>query len=206
MKKAAAIMAALAVLALAGGVLAARALAASALTDHALTADDDCAACMKKCREARATKKMGLTEDQQKKLKALGEKYGPQQKQLGEERRKLVKELAQKVKAEAKDADLQATLDAMAKNRASVEALRDKREKESRAILTPAQQAKFVLRMVKQARGGKQMRRPGKRGMREGGPAGPGRRGPGMRGEGSGEGSRSAAVPPLGEEDPDEDL
>jgi Spy/CpxP family protein refolding chaperone len=165
---------------------------------------------MKKCRQARAAKKMGLTEDQQKKLKALGEKYGPQQKQLGEERRKLVKDLAQKVKTQAKDADFQATLDALAKNRGSAEALRDKREKESRAILTPAQQAKFVLRMVRQAMGGKQqMRRPGRKDMRRGGP-GMRRSRPGMRGEGFGEGfgkgSRSAAVPPMGEEDPDEDL
>jgi Spy/CpxP family protein refolding chaperone len=184
MKRIAAIVAGLAVLALAGGVLAA--------ADGVRAADDECADCMKKCARMKAAKRMGLTEDQQKKLSALGEKYGPEAKKLAAERRDLVKELARQVRSEAKEADLQKTLDSLAKNRAASEALRDRREKDSRAILTPVQQARFVLRMAREARDGK----AGMRGPRmHQGPRRPGMRGPGA-GDGGWGGERRGAMAP----------
>ena len=99
----------------------------------------------------RVVKALDLSKDQQEKLKALWEKkgktVGPLRKQRGEQ----LKELKGFLKSEPNDAQLTAKLNALRRTQEKINRAEQGHRKSVRAILTPTQQAKFVLRMARSA-------------------------------------------------------
>jgi Spy/CpxP family protein refolding chaperone len=94
-------------------------------------------------------KKLGLTDDQTVKLKAIAEAQKAAMKPLWDKQKDLTKKLKEQVDAKASDTDIQATLTELQTNRT---AMRDQMEQfrtQKDAILTPTQQAKMLLHMHK---------------------------------------------------------
>ncbi len=113
---------------------------------------------------------LGLTQEQKDKLAELRKTNMEALRPLREARAKLLKELAELVKANAKDADLTAKLDQLKENQKAIREQGEKNREAVAAILTPMQQAKAVL-MAQQFVRNRALRR----GMRG---EGPGRSGP----------------------------
>lgn len=89
--------------------------------------------------------KLGLSDDQVAKLKEVFKNQRESTKPIREKMRADMQELQNKRKAKASDADLKTTLDALAADRQDMQVARQKLQDQIREILTPEQQAKFVL-------------------------------------------------------------
>ncbi|MBI4678847.1 MAG: periplasmic heavy metal sensor [Elusimicrobia bacterium] len=143
------------------------------------------------CAKSRMGKRLGLTEDQAKKMKEINksrrEAVSPLRKKLQEEMRNL----RQLVRDEATDKEIQASLTRLQDSRKSMQAETEKFKGKLEAVLTPSQQAKMLLAMGKLARGKAGFGRQG-RGMHQGmrGRRGGWGGGQGGWGEGRGGGQR----------------
>ena len=91
--------------------------------------------------------KLGLSDDQVSKLKALFKSQRSVTKPLRDKLKSDMDDLQKKVDAKASDADLKKVLDSLSDDRKNLEAARQKMVDQIREILTPLQQAKFVLAM-----------------------------------------------------------
>jgi len=103
-------------------------------------------------------KELGLTADQQAKLKAIGESQRAEMKPIREQLKTLHKELKGLVDGKAGDEKIGAKLAELEKARESAQAIQRKYTEQRKAVLTPTQRAKMVLKMG--GKGGK----PGKKG------------------------------------------
>lgn len=96
---------------------------------------------------AKLKDKLGLSDDQVKKLDASMAALKESVKPLREQVKKDMTALKEQLKAKAKDDEIQSTLDALKKDR---DAMRDAMEKhmaDLKDILTPTQRAKMVVKM-----------------------------------------------------------
>jgi len=91
--------------------------------------------------------KLGLTDDQVAKLKTLFDSQREAGKPLMDQTKIDMDTLQQKVDTKASDVDLKKALDVLSGDRKAMEANRQKMEDQLRQILTPFQQAKWVLSM-----------------------------------------------------------
>ena len=114
----------------------------------------------------RMAEKLGLSEDQKTKLKALHEKQAESWKALGEEMRASIKALKAGVDGGAKDSELVKLMGAVEASKAKMRAQEDKSVQDMKKILTVPQQAKAALFFAHKA---KEMREGGREGMRNGG-------------------------------------
>jgi len=96
--------------------------------------------------------KLGLTDDQVKKLDDLRASEKAEMKPLREKAHAIIEKLEGQVKSKASDSDIKATLDEAEANHAAVEQLEDKFKQSHQAILTPTQQAKMLLHRMKHER------------------------------------------------------
>ena len=116
-------------------------------------------------RGARMARALDLNEDQRGQLKSLGEKRGKALRPLQKQRRDQLEELRLLVKNEAKDARLERELNALKRTRDKIYRIEEQHRKDMQAVLTPIQQAKFVLRLA--YRGETLNKRRGQRGDRD---------------------------------------
>lgn len=96
--------------------------------------------------------KLGLTEDQVNKIKALMESTGKNMEQLHKQVRDDMKALADKMDAKASDNELKSVLDNLNTDHQKIQDARKNVLEKMRAILTPTQQAKSILAFGKKAR------------------------------------------------------
>ena len=94
---------------------------------------------------AKMQKKLGLTDDQTAKMKALHDSEKEAMKPLWEKQKDLMKTLEGQVKAKASDTDIQATLDAMKSNHEAMRSQMEQFQTQKDAILTPTQRAQMML-------------------------------------------------------------
>lgn len=99
----------------------------------------------------RVMKALDLSEDQQGKLKALWKKKSETMRPLHKQRAEQLKALRSLLKSESKNAQLTAKLNALTRIQEKVARAEQSHRKSVRAILTPTQQAKFVLRFARSA-------------------------------------------------------
>jgi Spy/CpxP family protein refolding chaperone len=100
--------------------------------------------------------KLGLTDDQVAKLKAMGEANKNAFKPFMEKERGIIAKLNDQVVNKAPDADIQTTLNDLKANRSAMKEQMEKMQDEKDTILTPTQQAKRILareKMFKHAHG-----------------------------------------------------
>jgi Spy/CpxP family protein refolding chaperone len=90
-------------------------------------------------------KELGLSADQQAKLKAIGENQRAEIQPLRERLKALRKEIKELVDAKAGDDKISAKLDELGKVRADIQAARRKYAGQREAVLTPSQRAKSIL-------------------------------------------------------------
>lgn len=102
-------------------------------------------------RMERVVKALDLSKDQQENLKALWEKKGKTLKPLQKQRGEQLRELKGFLKSEPNDARLTAKLNALNRTQEKIDRAEQGHRKSVRAILTPTQQAKFVLRIARRA-------------------------------------------------------
>jgi Spy/CpxP family protein refolding chaperone len=95
----------------------------------------------------RMKEKLGLSDSQAAKLKDLFKKQMEETKPLRDQMKIDMDTLQQKIDTKASDADVKKVLDALSADRKSMEASRQNMEDAVREILSPTQQAKFVLSM-----------------------------------------------------------
>ena len=105
----------------------------------------------------RLKEKLGLTDDQAVKLKGLFKKQMEDTRSLRDQMRIDMDTLRQKVDMKTSDSEIKKLLDALSADRDKIEEGRRKMEKNLREILTPTQQAKFLMGM--RARGMEMMHR-----------------------------------------------
>jgi|GEM_PF-2240155 len=145
--------------------------------------------------------RLGLSEEQVTKLKAIADEQGKQAEPLREALKVAVEKLRWQLDSKADPKDLAATLDEIDKDRHELENLHDKAEKKIAGLLTPPQRAmRFLLENGNRAMRGDEGgfgrgRRPGRE-ARDGS-AGPDRGGPpDVRGGGDGSLDRGGDGPP----------
>lgn len=137
---------------------------------------------------AKLKEKLGLSDEQSAKFKDAEKAHFAAMKPLHQKMKELMEKLHGQVEAKASDGDLTATLDALKAQRQSVMDEQEKFHAALRGILTPTQQAKFVL-------GAAHRMKARMEGMRERGE---------KRGERGGRGERRGP-PPAKDEDGDDD-
>jgi len=93
--------------------------------------------------------KLGLSDDQVKKLEDLRASEKAEMKPLRDKGHALVEKLEGQIKSKASDADIKATLDELAANHNSMEQIEDKSKESRSSILTPTQQAKMLVSRMK---------------------------------------------------------
>jgi len=91
--------------------------------------------------------KLGLTDDQAAKLKETFKKQMEANKPLRDQEKIDIDTLQQKVDTKASDSDIKDALDKLSADRKSMQAAQDNSMDKIRGILTPIQQAKWVLTM-----------------------------------------------------------
>lgn len=111
--------------------------------------------------------KLGLTDAQATQLKDLFQKQREDTKPLRDQVKIDMDTLKQKVDTKASDSAVKGTLDALSADRKAMQSDREKFMEKIRTILTPTQQAKFVLGM--KARGGEMMKKWKEHGKRPSG-------------------------------------
>ncbi len=121
---------------------------------------------------AKMKEKLGLSDDQAAKLKDAMKAHGEAMKPIGKQLKELMEKLHSQVEDKASDGDLKATLDALRNARKSMMDEQEKFHATVAGVLTPTQQAKFVLGAAHEMR------------ARMGGRGGRGGRGERMRGRG----------------------
>lgn len=104
---------------------------------------------------ANMKEKLGLSEDQAKKLKALQESQGKDMKTLQRKMRDLMAKLEDQVDDKATDSALDATLKELKVAQKEMMAAHEKLQEAREAILTPTQRAKGLLMMRGGHGGGK---------------------------------------------------
>ena len=92
-------------------------------------------------------KRLDLSDGQVSKLKELFKKQREEAKPIRDQLRIDMDKLRQKVDTKAADSDLKDLLDQLQKDRQTLQSAREKLTDQLRDILSPAQQAKFVLGM-----------------------------------------------------------
>lgn len=95
----------------------------------------------------RMKEKLGLTAEQEAKLKDVRKAHLEAMKPLGRKMKDGVKKLEDQLKAKASDAELQATLDSLKAARKEMSAEQERFHESLASFLTPAQQAKMVVWM-----------------------------------------------------------
>jgi Spy/CpxP family protein refolding chaperone len=116
---------------------------------------------------ARMKEKLGLTDEQAGKLKDAMAAHGEAVKPLHRKMRDTTAKLTDQLQDKASDADIKATLDSMKATRAAMTAEEEKFHASLASFLTPTQQAKMLVGMMRQmhekmmGRGGRGERRPG---------------------------------------------
>jgi Spy/CpxP family protein refolding chaperone len=100
--------------------------------------------------------KLGLTDDQVTQMKALFKSQMDSGKTLRDQMKVDMDILRQKVDAKASNSDLKSALDTLSADKKALDKSRQKMEDQVRQILTPMQQAKWVLSM--QERGGQMIK------------------------------------------------
>jgi Spy/CpxP family protein refolding chaperone len=93
----------------------------------------------------RMKEKLGLSDGQVSKLKALFESHRAEMKPLQEKIKTDMDTLRKKKEAKASDTELKAALDALSADQKSMRDIRQKHQEQIRGILTSEQQAKMVL-------------------------------------------------------------
>jgi len=94
---------------------------------------------------AKLQKKLGLTDDQTKKLESILQSQKAALQPLHEKMRDSMKTLRQQVDQKASDDDIKKTLDALKTNRDDMMAQHKQFQDQIQALLTPTQQAKMLL-------------------------------------------------------------
>jgi Spy/CpxP family protein refolding chaperone len=89
--------------------------------------------------------KLGLNDEQAKKLDAAWQEHREAVKPLREQLHKALKKIHGVLEIEASDKDIQAALDQVEKARGSLRAETDKHKKIIEALLTPTQRAKMLV-------------------------------------------------------------
>lgn len=89
--------------------------------------------------------KLGLTEDQEKKLADLRKSERDEIKPIREKNQALMEKLNRQIKSKSSDADIKTTLDELKANRESMKQIALKYRESRAAILTPTQQAKMIV-------------------------------------------------------------
>ncbi|MBI2061565.1 MAG: Spy/CpxP family protein refolding chaperone [Nitrospirae bacterium] len=92
---------------------------------------------------------LGLSKDQQARIEGIRKEHRELVKKIKSERESLMKDLTKLVKEKAADADLQGKVDALHHLKKQVGEAMDRHMENLRGVLTPIQQAKFVLWMDK---------------------------------------------------------
>jgi Spy/CpxP family protein refolding chaperone len=93
--------------------------------------------------------KIGLTDDQKKKMDAIKASEKGEMKAVMEKRHELSQKLADQMDKNATDADLKVTLAALSSNRDAAESIEKKYRAQRQAVLTPKQQAEMVVSRMK---------------------------------------------------------
>lgn len=114
-------------------------------------------------RHEKMLKKLGLSDEQMEKMKAATKTHMETIKPLRKELRADMKKLREQIKNRAGDAAVAATLGKLELTRKAIQAENEKMKAATVELLTPTQQAKMLLKMMKQMHDG-----PGK-GRRHGG-------------------------------------
>jgi Spy/CpxP family protein refolding chaperone len=129
-------------------------LAVSLLAGFALAvrAEDDKPMMGGPGRIERMKEKLGLSDDQVTKIKDLFKKKGQENKPLRDQVKIDMDTLQQKVDSKASDGEIKKVLDALSADRQKLESARREIEDQLKTILTPTQQAKFVLSMKERGR------------------------------------------------------
>jgi Spy/CpxP family protein refolding chaperone len=91
--------------------------------------------------------KLGLTDDQATQLKEAFQKQGEAIKPLRDQEKIDMDTLQQKVDTKASDSDIKALLDKLKEDRKTLQDTQERSMEKFRMILTPTQQAKWVLSM-----------------------------------------------------------
>ncbi|UPT74748.1 MAG: Spy/CpxP family protein refolding chaperone [Elusimicrobiota bacterium] len=102
--------------------------------------------------------KLGLTEEQEAKLKGLRRAHREESESARAEVKAAVRKLADQLEDKASEKELTATLDRIQAGRKSLHAQREKFEASAAAILTPTQRARMAVamgRMMERGPGGK---------------------------------------------------
>lgn len=118
---------------------------------------------------AKIKEKLGLSDEQAEKLKALRRAHRDAAESLRSELKASVRRLGDQLEDDASEKELSATLDKIKAGRKALREARDKFEADSSALLTPTQRAKLVVAMGRM--------------MKHGGRGHGGGRGPGPRHE-----------------------
>ena len=95
--------------------------------------------------EGKMQRRLGLSDDQIAKLKALRESNKETFKTFGEKEHGLMAKLNDQVVNKASEKDIQTTLAALKENQTAIRNQMEKSQAQKDAILTPTQQAKMVL-------------------------------------------------------------
>ncbi|HTA77424.1 MAG TPA: Spy/CpxP family protein refolding chaperone [bacterium] len=91
--------------------------------------------------------KLGLTDDQAAKLKTAMKKQMEANKPLRDQEKIDIDTLQQKVDSKASDSDITAALDKLKEDRKALQEAQERSMEKMKSILTPTQQAKWVLSM-----------------------------------------------------------
>ena len=89
--------------------------------------------------------KLGLSDDQVKKLDDLRASEKAERKPIREKHHALVEKLEGQIKSKASDADLKATLDDISANHEAGEKIEERYKQRRAEVLTPIQQAKMLV-------------------------------------------------------------
>lgn len=113
--------------------------------------------------DGKMKEKLGLSEDQVKKLEAAKKARQEASKPLHEEIKKNMEKLRDQLKNKAGDKEIQVTLDQLEKSRAAMEAVNEKFKSETASFLTPTQRAQMLVGMMgRMKEGGRMMKGPRK--------------------------------------------
>jgi Spy/CpxP family protein refolding chaperone len=113
--------------------------------------------------------KLGLSDDQSKKMDAIRDAEKAEMKPLREKMRTLKEKLKWQVDAKASDKEIKATLDELETSFSSMQSAEKKYRDQKKSILTPSQQAQVFLMMSDHSRAGHHTRpRSHMNGMKKG--------------------------------------
>ena len=113
---------------------------------------------------AKFKEKLGLTDEQESKLKALRRAHREASESAKNDLQAAMRKLGDQLEDKASEKDLSATLDKIKAGRRALRDAQDKFEADAAAVLTPTQRAKMVVAMGRMMKGG--MRGHGGPGMR----------------------------------------